>query len=393
MSARRGSGEGSVYREGAGWRATVEAGRDPVTGKRRRKVLRGKSKADVLRQLAEVRRQADRGIGFGPSIKLNLWLDQWFADVVEPRVGSPNTAAAYRRHIEKHLKPGLGHLSLRKLTPEDVDRFFQSRRDLGLSRSHVGRMRMLLADSLRHAERRGLVDRNVAQLAVVPRCKPADERTSLTVDEVRSMIKAAEGARLEALVLCGLVLGLRPGELAGLLWTDLDLEGPLPKVSITGSMKHEPGGVLRRGAVKRSTAGQRTLALPPVLVGALREHRVRQSDERDAAGDLWREQGLVFCSQVGTPLDPANLRRSFRRVAERAGIKGAFPYLMRHTVVSQLLDQGATIDEIADLTGDDPTTLYKHYRHRVQPVATVAAERWASIHGVGPSADLDGAAK
>lgn len=111
---------GVVYRDGAGWRATVEAGRDPVTGKRRRKVVRGKTKADVLRQLAELRRQADRGIGFGPSINLGPWLEQWFANVVQPRVGSPNTVAAYRRHIENHLKPGLGHFPLRKLKPEDV---------------------------------------------------------------------------------------------------------------------------------------------------------------------------------------------------------------------------------------------------------------------------------
>lgn len=77
------------------------------------------------------------------------------------------------------------------------------------------------------------------------------------------------------------------------------------------------------------------------------------------------------------------VRRIFRRVAKRAGVTGAFPYLMRHTVVSQLLDDGATIDEIADLTGDDPATLYKHYRHKVRPVATVAAERWAGLHGEG----------
>jgi hypothetical protein len=47
---------------------------------------------------------------------------------------------------------------------------------------------------------------------------------------------------------------------------------------------------------------------------------------------------------------------------------------MRHTVVSLLLDGGATIEEVADLTGDDPVTLYRHYRHRVRPVSTIGAE-------------------
>jgi hypothetical protein len=46
---------------------------------------------------------------------------------------------------------------------------------------------------------------------------------------------------------------------------------------------------------------------------------------------------------------------------------------MRHTAVSHLLDGGASIEEIADLTGDDPVTLYRHYRHRVRPIASIAA--------------------
>lgn len=65
--------------------------------------------------------------------------------------------------------------------------------------------------------------------------------------------------------------------LGGLLWTDIDLDGNSPTVTISGSMKHEPGGVLRRGKAKRSTAGERTLAAPPVLVEALREHQKRQA--------------------------------------------------------------------------------------------------------------------
>jgi site-specific recombinase XerD len=69
-------------------------------------------------------------------------------------------------------------------------------------------------------------------------------------------------------------------------------------------------------------------------------------------------------------------------VATRAGFaEGVFPYLMRHTVVSLLLDGGATIEEVADLTGDDPATLYRHYRHKVRPVSMVAAERMPEVLG------------
>jgi integrase len=64
-------------------------------------------------------------------------------------------------------------------------------------------------------------------------------------------------------------------------------------------------------------------------------------------------------------------------VAKNAGLEptGMVPYLLRHSAVSLLLDAGAPIEEVADLLGDDPQTLYRHYRHRIRPVVTVAADR------------------
>jgi site-specific recombinase XerD len=62
------------------------------------------------------------------------------------------------------------------------------------------------------------------------------------------------------------------------------------------------------------------------------------------------------------------------------------PYLLRHSAVSLLLDAGAAIEEVADLLGDDPQTVYRHYRHRVRPVLTKAAERMERLLGDRPDA-------
>jgi site-specific recombinase XerD len=94
-------------------------------------------------------------------------------------------------------------------------------------------------------------------------------------------------------------------------------------------------------------------------------------------------QDLVFCSTVGTPLNPSNVRRTFALIAKRAGIKDAdFPYLLRHSAVSLLLDAGASIEEVADLLGDDPRTLYRHYRHKVRPVADLATRMESILAGI-----------
>lgn len=112
---------------------------------------------------------------------------------------------------------------------------------------------------------------------------------------------------------------------------------------------------------------------------------MRQAAERLAAGPLWRDEGLVFCSEVGTPIDPANLRRTFARIAGKAEIGHVFPYAVRHTTASLLIDAGATVEEVADLFGDDPITLYRHYRHRVKKVASAGTRMRSLLAASGDS--------
>lgn len=378
MATRRGAGEGSIYRRssGQGWEGFIEAGRHPGTGKRQRIKRTGKTKAEVVRKLDQARKDLDAGAIVGSSYSVAAWLEHWMNHVVAQRV-EEQTLARYRNLVDRHLTPGLGALPLRKLTVTDVDRFLAAKAASGMSRSHVNRMRMNLADALHHAERRGLVVRNVAKLSALPKCKAAIERRSFTPGEVRSLREAAEGHRLEAMLTVGITLGLRPGELTGLLWSDLKLDAAPATLAITGSMKRRPDTTLYRGPVKRSRAGERTLALTASLADALRQHRAAQAIERLKIGELWRDHGLIFCSELGTPLDPSNVARTFTRWKKRAGIdpKASPPYLMRHTAASLLIDAGATVEEVADLLGDDPATLHRHYRHRVRPVVTVAAER------------------
>jgi integrase len=292
-------------------------------------------------------------------------------------VDSENTRANYRQIVEVHLTPGLGKIRLSKLTAKQVNSFLVTKAKAGLSRSYVGRMKTLLSDALREAEAHDLVARNVATVARLPRMEAGEKRRSLTSEEDRRLIAAADGERLEALVVVGMVAGLRPGELTGLLWEDLALEGDSPTLTVSGSMKVIPSAdrkryALERGAVKKSTGGYRTVTLPQLAADALRAHRARQARERLAAGPLWTDCGLVFCSEVGGPIDPANLRRTFTRIAKRAGIDISFVYLLRHSAASLLIDNGASIQETADLLGDDVRTVLKHYRHKTQDVATAA---------------------
>ena len=94
-----------------------------------------------------------------------------------------------------------------------------------------------------------------------------------------------------------------------------------------------------------------------------------------------RWASLAFTSEIGTPMHPSNVRRSFAAACKRAGIKPVSVYELRHTAASLLVDAGASPYQVADQLGHTTTRMLdRHYRHRIADVvdtAAVVAERRA----------------
>ena len=83
-------------------------------------------------------------------------------------------------------------------------------------------------------------------------------------------------------------------------------------------------------------------------VEALRLQQEQQERDRQMAGDLWQESGLVFASTVGTPLNANNVIRAFRLITKKAGLgEDWVPREMRHTFVSVMSASGVPVESIA----------------------------------------------
>ena len=112
---------------------------------------------------------------------------------------------------------------------------------------------------------------------------------------------------MEAYVVLSLLSGMRTEEARALRWDHVVawVSGQWVPVAEAG-FEHEQVAVFvwrseRAGGDTKTPESRRTLALPRKCVEALREHRVRQAEDRLAAGPLWRDHGLVFASAAGTP--------------------------------------------------------------------------------------------
>jgi site-specific recombinase XerD len=91
----------------------------------------------------------------------------------------------------------------------------------------------------------------------------------------------------------------------------------------------------------------------------------------------WSPTGRVFTTRSGEPLDAANVRRDFKAIVKKAGLKPEWtPRELRHSFVSLLSDHGIPLERIALLVGHTTEAVY---RKQLRPVITEGAEAMDDI--------------
>jgi integrase len=170
----------------------------------------------------------------------------------------------------------------------------------------------------------------------------------LSPEETRRFLQAARGDRLEALYALAVTTGMRQGELLALKWQDIDMENATLSVRRTLTRS---GGRLLLGNPKTKKS-RRTIHLTEASVRALREHLSRQMEEIEQLGDLYSDEGLVFTSEVGTLVNPSNLRRrSFARLLKRGELPTIRFHDIRHTCATLLFGRGVHPKHVQELLG------------------------------------------
>jgi integrase len=156
--------------------------------------------------------------------------------------------------------------------------------------------------------------------------------------------------------------GLRRGELLGLRWDDADLERGTLRV---GRALVREGGrhTLGETKIRRS---RRRVNLTPRTVAVLKAHRKRQLEQRVELAGMYEDHGLIFASDIGTPLNPENLvKRSFKPLLKRAGLPEIRFHDLRHTCATLLMGRGIHPKLVQELLGHATIAMtldtYSHY--------------------------------
>ena len=276
-------GAGTLYRRADGrWAAQLfvtESG----TGRRVRRTIYGSTSDEVEEKRdallgAEARREP-----IPPSkLTVGIYLREWLEHVARPRVRA-NTFASYQNYVERYLVLDLGQKSLGRLSAREVRMYLDGLRRGGVGDRTVQYVHATLRAALEDAVREELIGKNVAKLVRVPRPAVA-EREPLSVDEIRSLLRAHRAQDLLPMLVVFALLGMRRSEVLGLKWDDVDLH--LGTLRIHRGLQRIDGVLVELPTkTKRS---RRTVPLPPYVVQVLRQHSDSQQKWKADAGGTFR---------------------------------------------------------------------------------------------------------
>lgn len=369
--AKRGNGEGSVYRTKTGlWRGSywVTTAKGP-----KRRYVSAKTRQECSQRLTKAMADRDGGLIFDAgALTVGDYLERWLKDVEETVRRS--TFEGYEYAVRPHIAPALGRLKLKDLTPAHLRSFYRDRLDSGRAPATVHKLHVVLHKSLKAAVADGLIPRNAAAGLKLPRIT-REEIDPLTEDQARLLLETVSGDRLEALYVLALHTGMLQGELLALKWDDVDLERGVLRVRRT--LTHaDKAFVLGEPKTKNS---RRTIRLTSGAVDALQAHLSHQLREIEEMGSLYQPGGLIFATETGTIINPSNLRnRSFKPLLKRAGLPPARFHDLRHTCATLLLGRDVNAKVVSEMLGHSSISItldiYSHLLPDMQEKAAKALE-------------------
>lgn len=361
----------------------TDAGRDPVTGKRRQVRRRFKTEREAREELSQVRTQASKGTFVA---RKQLTIAEAIDDYLAARHNLRATSLSKLGYDLAVLKQFYGDMQIQQLTKAHIDRMVRQLVKGGTTTPPTekfpkGRTRrpwgpkavnkVIAATSrlLEDAHRQGLVPRNVA-VGVTRVASSHQTLDTFTTGEVKEfLIKVDRDDRLAHAWHLALT-GLRRGEIAGLRWSDVDLDAHTltivnNRVSAGGrSVENDP----------KSFTSRRTLPLPERLVSALRDARERQRRERELAGSAYRSGEYVVSNEIGDPYSPAVLSRYWRDSLARVGMRHLKLHGARHTAATLMHLDGVPTAVIAAYIGhNDPALTMRLYAHSQDDALRAAA--------------------
>ena len=284
----------------------------------------------------------------------------WWVREVKPQHIRETTAADYEDRLRRYVFPFLGHIRMVDLKTENIIAWMNELKRAGKSANTINGARRVLTGMCKYAARTSVIPFNPVSATDSMRRQVGEQsqvREPWNQIEMNQVLRAVvSNSKLDCFLHLMMHTGMRPGEVLGLRWQDID--EATSSLSVTGTLKQarritpSGHGVVRMERNEPKTfASRRPITLSPELIQALDRQKMYESLARMTAADNWKESGYVITTTVGTSVSLTNLRKAYIKFLSANGVRYIRLHDIRHSVATLSLGLGIPIEQVGQVLG------------------------------------------
>lgn len=301
---------------------------------------------------------------------LSKFIEEYYYKKVEYRL-SPNTVVFYKSVIEQFILPSFGNLRLIDISSIHLQAFvdylsspgsrFDESNSEPLSPATIKRYSTVFSSVMTEAFKMGLVEKDVLHKQHIDYPKIYKKQLqAYDREEVKIFFNGLKDAhpKIRAMLYTSLLLGLRRGEVVGLMWSDFDFKNNCLYVNRSA---YKTAGQKQSVKMPKSKESVRTVFYSDEYETALNTWREEQLREREKAGEQWEEQGFVFTDEKGDMMSIYALTSICSEHEEKCGLRHLKLHGLRHTCGSLMLQNGVDIETVRSMFGHESIRTTQQY--------------------------------
>ena len=338
----------------------------------------GKAREIMLDMLGEKPEQAaPHDILFSDAVR--RWLEG-----VRHRVDEV-TYQGYEVQARAHILPYFDDLQIRlcDVDGETLQTYINVKAKFGRSDGHGGlsavslrQHKNVLNQTLKLAQRDGLIQTNPADLVVMPHAAQFTG-TFYTEAQMRDLLTAVKNERLYPIIYVTALYGLRRSEVLGLKWDSINF------AMQTLTIRHTVARVTKV-VEKNKTKNASSFRSFPLTDDAVRLFKILLQQEqyyRNHFGKDYIDNDYVFTWEDGHPYSPDYVSHTFHKLLKKYDLPHIRFHDLRHTCASMLLSEGYGLKDVQEWLGHSDikmtANIYGHLPSRSEGYRSAKATKKA----------------
>ena len=222
-------------------------------------------------------------------------LADWYFENFAPIELKPSTAYTYKGQYEKHIKPVIGNMKLKVITPPKLTSVMKTYK---LKPQSVRKIYVVIQSIFRRGVEQGYIRESPCHNVILPKRHKESKKMSLDENEIKRFMELLDtkpwDEDFKRIIKVLLYTGMRSGECLGLMWKDIDFA----EMTITINHNLTDIGGKHELSSPKTESSHRVIGMSEVLASIFREQKAYIDSKSTTLGGQYAPFDMVLPSQL-----------------------------------------------------------------------------------------------